>query len=213
MTETASALWLNSVFAAFDASVTAAVHHLYEIGGGFFTPFFEFISVLGKGGVFLIFLSLFLTVYKPTRRYGTAMCLGLLLGVLVTNCCLKILVARARPYADKNSIYYTFWQLVGMHTESDKSFPSGHTTAAFAACTPVFLIGKKQISWTALLFGILMGIARIYLCVHFPTDVIAGFLVGALAGSTAVIIASKIPSKWYDMDLFKKKAGAHECSD
>ena len=134
MTETASALWLNSVFAGFDSSVTIAVHRLYDIGGGFFTPFFEFISILGKGGAFLIFLSLLLTLYKPTRRFGTAMCLGLLLGALVTNCCLKVLIARARPYVDQSSVYYRFWQLVGMHTESDKSFPSGHTTAAFGAC-------------------------------------------------------------------------------
>jgi undecaprenyl-diphosphatase len=77
----------------------------------------------------------------------------------------------------------------------------------------VFLIGKKRVSWTALLFGVLMGIARIYLCVHFPTDVIAGFLVGTLAGCTAVIIASKLPAKWYETDFIKRKAGAHECSD
>ena len=213
MTETASALWLNSVFAGFDSSVTIAIHRLYDIGGGFFTPFFEFISILGKGGAFLIFLSLLLTLYKPTRRFGTAMCLGLLLGALVTNCCLKVLIARARPYVDQSSVYYRFWQLVGMHTESDKSFPSGHTTAAFGACTPVFLIGKKRVSWTALLFGVLMGIARIYLCVHFPSDVVAGFLVGTLAGCTAVIIASKLPSKWYEIDFIKRKVGAHECSD
>ena len=126
MTETASALWLNSVFAGFDSTVTIAVHRLYEIGGGFFTPFFEFISILGKGGAFLIVLSLLLSFYKPTRRFGTAMCLGLLLGALVTNCCLKVLIARARPYTHQDSVYYQFWQLVGMHTESDKSFPSGH---------------------------------------------------------------------------------------
>ena len=127
MTETASALWINSTFAGFDAAITTAIHHLYEIGGGFFTPFFEFISLLGKGGAFLILLSLLLTFYRPTRRFGTAMCLGLALGALVTNCCLKVLIARARPYADESSIYYQFWQLVGMHTESDKSFPSGRT--------------------------------------------------------------------------------------
>ena len=48
MTETALALWINSVFAGFDTSITMAVHRLYEIGGGFFTPLFEFISILGK---------------------------------------------------------------------------------------------------------------------------------------------------------------------
>lgn len=212
MTETASALWINSTFAGFDAAITTAIHHLYEIDGGFFTPFFEFISLLGKGGAFLILLSLLLTFYRPTRRFGTAMCLGLALGALVTNCCLKVLIARARPYADESSIYYQFWQLVGMHTESDKSFPSGHTTAAFGACVPVFLIGRKRISWTALLFGLAMAVARIYLCVHFPSDVLAGFLVGTLAGCCAVIIASHLPAKWYEMNFIKQKKGAHECS-
>ena len=212
MTETASALWINSTFAGFDAAITTAIHHLYEIGGGFFTPFFEFISLLGKGGAFLILLSLLLTFYRPTRRFGTAMCLGLALGALVTNCCLKVLIARARPYADESSIYYQFWQLVGMHTESDKSFPSGHTTAAFGACVPVFLIGRKRISWTALLFGLAMAVARIYLCVHFPSDVLAGFVVGTLAGCCAVIIASHLPAKWYEMNFIKQKKGAHECS-
>ena len=213
MTETASALWINSTFAGFDVAITTAIHKLYEIGGGFFTPFFEFISILGKGGAFLIFLSLLLTLYRPTRRFGTAMCLGLALGALVTNCCLKIVIARARPYVDQNSIYYQFWQLVGMNTESDKSFPSGHTTATFGACVPVFLVGKKRVSWTALLFGLMMGIARIYLCVHYPSDVIAGFLVGTLAGCCAVIIAAKLPHKWYELEFFKRKEGAHECSD
>lgn len=213
MTETLSAVWLNTVFAGFDQSVTIAIHRLYDLGGGFFTPFFEFISLLGKGGIFLIILSLLLTFYKPTRRFGTAMCIGIALGALVTNCCLKIVIARARPYADESSIYYQFWQLVGMNTESDKSFPSGHTTAAFGACFPVFLIGKKQTSWTALLFGILMGIARIYLCVHFPSDVVAGMLVGMLAGSCAVIIAAKLPLKWYEWDLSKKSGGEKSCSE
>ena len=213
MTESASAIWLNSAFAGFDAAVTTAIHKLYEVGGGFFTPFFEFVSLLGKGGIFLILLSLLLTLHKPTRRFGTAMCLGLALGVLATNCCLKIVIARARPYTHTDSVFYQFWQLVGMHAESDKSFPSGHTTAAFAASVPVFLVGKKRISWTALLFGVAMGIARIYLCVHYPSDVVAGFLVGALAGCCAVIIAARLPARWYELEFFRKKKGAHECSD
>ena len=213
MTESASAIWINSVFAGFDVAITTAIHRLYEVGGGFFTPFFEFISLLGKGGIFLIFLSLLLTFYKPTRRFGTAMCLGLALGALLTNCCLKIVIARARPYTHTDSVFYQFWQLVGMHTESDKSFPSGHTTAAFGACVPVFLIGKKRVSWTALLFGIAMGIARIYLCVHYPSDVVAGFLVGTLAGCCAVIISARLPAQWYEKDFMRRKKGAHECSD
>ena len=85
MNITASALWLNTVFAGFDQSITLAVHQLYDLGGGFFTPFFEFISFLGKGGLPLIFISLLLALYKPTRRFGTAMCLSLAVGALITK--------------------------------------------------------------------------------------------------------------------------------
>lgn len=201
MTETVMAEWINSAFAGFDQGITIAVHNLYEIGGVFFTPFFEFMSLLGKGGIFLILLSLALMIYKPTRRFGTAMLLGLALGALVTNGCLKILIARPRPYTDQSSVFYRFWLLVGQHVESDKSFPSGHTTAAFAACVPVFLLGKKRYSFLALFFGIFMGLARIYLCVHYPSDVLGGLIVGTCAGIAAVVIAKKLPEKWYQMEF------------
>ena len=210
---TAAAQWINRYFELFDQGVTRFVHNLHTVAGGFFTPFFELVSFFGKGGIFLILLSLCLTLMKSKRHIGTAMLLSVTIGAIVTNLFLKIVIARPRPYADESSMYYELWKLVGQNMESDKSFPSGHTTAAFGACTPVFLIGKKRVSWTALLFGVLMGIARIYLCVHYPSDVLAGFLVGTLAGCTAVIIAAKLPGKWYDLDFIKRKKGAHECSD
>ena len=97
---TASAAWLNSAFASFDESITLAVHNLYEIGGGFFTPFFEFISFFGKGGIMLIIAALALICVKKTRRFGTAMLLGLAVGALFTNVFLKVAIARPRPYAD-----------------------------------------------------------------------------------------------------------------
>ena len=93
----AAAAWLNSTFGNLDVSVALAVHKLYDMAGGFFTPFFEVISFFGKGGICLIFLSLALVFFKKTRRFGTAMCIGLAIGALITNCCLKIVIARPRP--------------------------------------------------------------------------------------------------------------------
>lgn len=212
MTITASALWLNTVFAGFDQSITLAVHELYNLGGAFFTPFFEFISFFGKGGLPLIIISLLLTLYKPTRRFGTAMCLGLAVGALITNCWLKIAIARPRPYADESSIFYQLWLLVGQNIESDNSFPSGHTTAAFASMTAVFLVGDKRWSWAAYIFAFLMGLARIYLCVHFPSDVLGGIIVGFIGGAAGTLIAAQFPKGWYDKELFKKKEGG-KCSD
>lgn len=206
---TAAAQWLNTTFAEFDAAITLGVHKLHEIAPGFFTPFFEFISLLGKGGIFLIILSLALLFFKKTRRYGTAMCIGLALGALFVNLYLKVVVARPRPYADESSIFYQLWTLVGQHTESDKSFPSGHTNATFAAMVPIFLLGDKRKSWLALLFAVLMGISRIYLCVHYPTDVIGGAITGTIAGIIGTIVAIRLPDAWYEWEI-KQKKGRHE---
>ena len=202
----APAMWINQTFAGFDASITTAVHKLYELAGGFFTPFFEGVSFLGKGGIFLIILSLFLVFINPTRRFGTAMAIGLALGALIVNLWLKVVIARPRPYADPNGIYYPLWLLLGSHTESDFSFPSGHTNAAFATMIPVFLLGKKSWSWLALVFGVLMGISRIYLVVHFPSDVLGGIITGTFSGIIGAIVAKAIPSrsKWYSWSLHRK---------
>ena len=197
---TASAQWINATFETFDQSITSAVHALHTAAGGFFTPFFELISFFGKGGICLILLSLCLMFLKPTRRFGTAMLLGLAIGAIITNLGLKIFIARPRPYADQNSMFYKLWLIVGQNVESDKSFPSGHTTAAFASMTPVIIMGKPRYKIAALCFAILMGIARIYLVVHFPSDVLAGMLVGIFAGCIAVLIAAKLPRRWYSWD-------------
>lgn len=208
----APAQWINQTFAGFDVSVTAAVHKLYEIGGAFFTPFFEGISFIGKGGICLIIMSLLLMLYRPTRRFGTAMCLGLAIGAVFTNLIIKPWVARPRPYVDQSSIFYQYWLQVGQNVESDKSFPSGHTTAAFDCMTPVFILGNKRLKFLALTFAILMGLARIYLCVHFPSDVLGGMIIGILAGILAVLIAKKLPQPWYEWEFGKKEAqtGKHE---
>ena len=108
--------------------------------------------------------------------------------------------------ADDSSIFYQFWLLVGQTVESDKSFPSGHTTAAFASMVPLFILGNKRWSWIALLFAFTMGVARIYLVVHYTSDVIGGLIVGTFAGIIAVIIAKKLPQKWYELDFYKRKS-------
>ncbi len=208
----APALWLNDFFAGFDESITLAVHKLYTLAGGFFTPFFEGVSVLGKGGIFLILLSALLMLYRPTRRFGTSMLLGLTIGFAITNLFLKVAIARPRPYTDTDSVFYQLWLTVNQHTESDKSFPSGHMTAACASMIPLVILARPWQKLLAALFAILMGLSRIYLCVHFPSDVLGGLIVGLFAGSLAVLIAQKLPRGWYQWDFARKKqpAGKHE---
>ena len=212
MEMTAAAAWLNTTFANFDQSITTAVHRLYEVCGSWMTPVMELISLLGKGGIALIVLSLVLLVIRKTRRFGTAMILGLAIGAVVVNLWLKVVIARPRPYADINGFYYPLWQMMGSHTESDYSFPSGHTNAAFACMVPAFLLGKKSWSWLCLLFAFLMGVSRIYLVVHYPSDVLGGLIMGTLAGLLGVLIMKHLPEKWYSWSLKKEDSpkGAHE---
>ena len=212
MEMTAAAAWLNTTFANFDQSITTAVHRLYESCGSWMTPVMELISLLGKGGIALIVLSLVLLVIRKTRRFGTAMLLGLAIGAVVVNLWLKVVVARPRPYADINGFYYPLWQMMGSHTESDYSFPSGHTNAAFACMVPAFLLGKKSWSWLCLLFAFLMGVSRIYLVVHYPSDVLGGLIMGTIAGLLGVLIMKHLPEKWYSWSLKKEDSpkGAHE---
>lgn len=203
MAANAAAQWINSVFGGFDIAVSTFIYNLFYPLGNFFTPFFEFISFLAHDGIPLIIFSIILIIFKKTRRFGTAMLISIAVGALFTNCCLKILIARPRPYADTASYFYSKWLTVGMNMESDKSFPSGHTTAAFALCTAVFLCGNRKKSWTAYIFAILIGISRIYLMVHFPSDVVAGVIVGIIAGIIGTAISMKIPYKWYGSRVFK----------
>ena len=212
MVANAAATWLNTVFAQFDLSITTAVHTLAEKAGSFLTPVMEVISFFAHDGIPLIIIAICLMLFRKTRRFGVAMLAGITIGALFTNCCLKILIARPRPYADETSEYYKMWQTVGMNTESDKSFPSGHTTAALASCMGIFLTAKeKSKAWPVFIFGLLIAFSRIYLCVHYPTDVIAGLIVGCIAGALGYLVMLKIPNKFYRSNKpFGKKETVHE---
>lgn len=200
--------WINTVFANFDMNITLFIHQLYQLGGDLMTTIMEIISLFGKSGIFLILLSLTLTFFKKTRRYGTAMCIGIFLGAVFVNLYLKIAIARPRPYTTE--FYQQLWMLVGQNVESDFCFPSGHTNATFAAMIPLFVLGNKKVSWLALVFGVLMGISRIYLCVHYPSDVIGGMITGTIAGLLGVMLSLLAPRFWYRWDVLKKKHAAYD---
>lgn len=204
---TGFAMWLNTVFASADEAAAIAVHRLYVIAGWFFTPFLSFISVLGKGGIFLIVLSIVLILFRKTRKAGCAMLLGLAMGALITNVCVKPLVMRPRPYSCTGSVYYDYWMLMGCHTESDFSFPSGHTTAAMDCCFALFLRENKQKwRWAVLLFPILMAVSRIYLSVHYFSDILGGFAVGIIGGAAGYGISLWIPERFNELEFFRRKS-------
>jgi len=112
------------------------------------------------------------------------MAIALILDLLITNCLLKNLVARTRPYDVAD-----FTDLI-VKKPKDYSFPSGHTAASFAAVTALFMSRKKLLGAISCVIAIL--ISRMYLYVHFPTDIIGGIVVGVAAGVAAGFILRAI---------------------
>ena len=167
--------------------------------GGFLDVFFNAITTLGHNGIALIIISLVLMLFKKTRKAGSAMLAGIIVGALFTTLPIKPLVSRPRPYTHLDSPVYQWWLNAGAQVESDRSFPSGHTTSAMAMVTGLFCVTNKKVSWVAFLFAVLMGMSRIYLCVHYPTDVIGGLIIGAIGG----IIGGLLVNWFYKHDEHK----------
>lgn len=136
------------------------------------TPIFKFITTLGNAGVIWIVLSVGLLIPKKIRRVGVLTLVSLLFSALIDNVILKNVVARTRPY----DLIEGLTSLVG--AQKDYSFPSGHTGSAFAAAVVMFLGLPKKYGIPILVFACLMGLSRLYVGVHYPSDVLGGVLIG-----------------------------------
>lgn len=137
--------------------------------------FFTFYTTLGNAGMVWIVLSVAMLCFKKTRKAGFAGLLALLLGFMCTNVILKPLVHRTRPWLVVDGLT----TLVAEH--DPHSFPSGHTCAAFAAACAWRPHLSKRWGNTALVCAVLMGFSRLYVGVHFPSDVLVGAIVGCLS--------------------------------
>ena len=151
----------------------------------FLTPVLTFLTHLGDHGYFWIALTILFLLLRKTRKVGGLMTCSLLLNTLVNNVLLKNLVARTRPYEVVDGLHRI------IEAQSDYSFPSGHTLASFEAAT-VLMIRDKRFGIPALILAILIALSRLYLYVHYPTDVLAGALLGVFIGIFACFLVDKI---------------------
>lgn len=133
--------------------------------------FWRAVTFLGNIGWFWLLTAVLLMVPEKTRSVGAAALVSIVLGFLITNLALKNLVNRIRPYDAVAAIVPL------IPPQADSSFPSGHTCASFAAALIYMRMLPKKIGIPAVLLAAMIGFSRLYLGVHYPSDVLAGFLV------------------------------------
>lgn len=157
-------------------------------------PILSFFTHLGDHGLLFILLTVLLLLHPKTRRAGFSAACALVFSLLFTNLILKHLFARPRPWVD-------FGFLLPLVAEPDpNSFPSGHSSAAFAFALGAFpALPKRWMKVTTVAVAALMALSRLYVGVHYPSDVAAGILVGGLAAlcgwRVTEIIAKRIRNR------------------
>lgn len=161
------------------------------------TPFWKFITFLGDMGWFWIALSVILLIPKKTRKIGITCLISLAIGTLITNVALKNMIARTRPYEVIPGL-----QLL-VDKQSDFSFPSGHSCASFAVAMVILRLSPKIWGFLAVVLASLIAFSRLYVGVHYPSDVIVGIMIGIFTAWFAVKMV-----RAYDKRKYKKKNGS-----
>lgn len=145
---------------------------------------FVFITSLGNVGWFFIVVGIALLVPKSTRKTGLQILLALLFSSIFCNLILKDLVARDRPSWLMPQI-----ELL-IKNPKDFSFPSGHTSASFAFALSILCYHKRW-GTAALVLAVLIAFSRMYLFVHFPTDILGGIITGTLSAMLSYVVMQK----------------------
>lgn len=164
---------------------------------------FSTITHLGQAGIFWILVGLVLLCIRKYRFWGIVLLVALAAVGILNEVLLKWLVARPRPFIIDTTI-----ELL-VPPPSGYSFPSGHTGTAFAAATVLgfspLARGWKIGAW---ILALLLAFSRMYLQVHFPTDVLAGAILGVIYGVVCVKICVAIARK-RGFDLYATHEGKH----
>lgn len=155
------------------------------------TAFWECMTDLGNMGALWIAVTVALWLRRKTRFAGAAASLAMLMDAVISNGLLKLWIARPRPFL----AYTEITPLIS--PPADFSFPSGHTAFAFAVAFVIYELLPKRYGIPALVTAAFIGISRLYLGVHYPTDVLAGMLIGFVVAKTAVLLMQKMKSgRW-----------------
>ena len=165
------------IIQAADIGILYAIQHWMR--SDFWTSILEFFTNLGDGGFLWILICIVLLVLRKYRHIGYRAAASLILSAILANVVLKHLFLRLRPF-------YTYPDLTPLVSPSSPySFPSGHASSSFAVAFLLCMYLPKKYSFLSIAVAALIGFSRMYLGVHYPTDILAGMAVGAFSAYLA----------------------------
>ncbi len=171
----------------------------------FWNQIIKYFSITNDIGLLWIFFGIVLLCIKKYRKYGIFMLVSLLIGFIINDLILKKVIMRPRPYEKSealanfvNSIftYNENWgatsnKLLGGVLPNGSSFPSGHTCTSFNCALFLCMTKQKRLYIPSLIIAVLMAFSRLFLCVHYPSDVLAGMILGSGVGLLSFYIFKK----------------------
>lgn len=189
--------FLNDFIVNFDVAVYKFVD---SIMNPVLNVVMSFITHLGDTpGIIWCVLGISLLIPKKTRKLGLLIFAGLLVSTVINNLLLKEIIDRPRPYNIDPQVWldagYTYkWPALVDHSKS-ASFPSGHTSTSIGAAFALLLGCKKKylaVGIPAFVLSLLIGFSRIYVHIHYPSDVLIGAIIGIISGVLAWLLVAKL---------------------
>ena len=189
-------LQFDSAIFRFDSAILLWIQD--NLRTDFLTPVIKVITHLGDKGIFWILVTLALLAFRKTRRLGVFCGVSMLIGLIVTNVILKNWVARIRPY----ELIQGLECIVGK--AKDFSFPSGHATNSLACSWVLFRKAPRKWGVPALVLAILISLSRLYVGIHYPTDVLGGAVIGLGSAALSLRLVPKAEKRWPKIKKFYK---------
>ena len=152
-------------------------------------PIVKAVTHMGDSGIIMILATLILVILPKTRRLGLLCGAALVVNVLLNNVILKNAVGRTRPYEAIDGLK----TIVGK--QRDASFPSGHSSGSFVIAAVIFRETRLRVAIPLLLLALALALSRLYVGVHYPTDVLAGIITGTFYGIMTCVIYHKYISR------------------
>ena len=143
------------------------------------------LTIIGNSGVFLVVVGIIMCIIKKTRRIGMVFLASIVIGFIINDIVIKNIVRRIRPFEAISALE------ILVKAPKSFSFPSGHTASFFAAATSLFYNSRRN-AFVSLVIATAMGFSRMYVGVHYPSDVLAGMVVGVTSGAASIYLYKRL---------------------